>query len=108
MSAATEPLDKAITIKRIRNALKSRSGKPWSVTGGQGTTWGWITIQAPPARCVDGYTSEADRAELADLLGLRSVHQQGENVPAGSDYYQEYIDRAEGRTPSRIGKPYWD
>ena len=28
--------------------------------------------------------------------------------PAASDYYQEYIDRATGRTPSVIGIPYWD
>lgn len=42
------------TIKEIKSALKQRSGKAWSVTGGRGTAWGWITITAPPARCTWG------------------------------------------------------
>lgn len=37
-------------IKAIRVALKRRSGKTWSVTGGRGTAWGWIEIQSPPKR----------------------------------------------------------
>ena len=50
-----------------------------------------------------------DRVELSVLLGLdRPVHQQGETIPASSDYWQEYIDRAEGRSPSVLGVPYWD
>lgn len=48
-------MDRNETIKRIKDALKRRSGKPWSVTGGRGTAWGWITIDAPPARTVYGY-----------------------------------------------------
>lgn len=122
------------TIKRIRAALKARSGKAWSVTGGRGTAWGWITIEAPPARrtwncrlkagattsnpedyeMYDAGTpgccnSPDDMAELGALLGLDGPsHSQGESIPAGCDYYVEYIDRAEGRTPTRIGKPYWD
>ena len=43
-------MDRAGTIKAIRKSLKRRSGKPWSVTGGRGTAWGWITIDAPPSR----------------------------------------------------------
>ena len=31
---------------------------------------------------------------------------QGESIPAGHDYYREYVDRAEGR--GVIGRPYWD
>lgn len=122
------------TIKRIRAALKRRSGKDWSVTGGRGTAWGWITIDAPPKRRTlhsvkinpngsdypENYTSkdtgepggsmtDADRKELAELLGLNEqAHHQGVSIPASYDYYQEYIDRAEGRTPSVVGKPYWD
>ena len=38
------------TIKAIRNALRARSGKTWSVKGGHGTGWGWITISVPPKR----------------------------------------------------------
>ena len=121
------------TIKRIRAALKRRSGKSWSVTGGRGTAWGWITIDAPPARRTWGYRMKAgefidipenyekvnlgepghsmspdDQAALGRLLRLDRVHDQGVSVPSSYDYRQEYIDRAEGREPSVIGKPYWD
>lgn len=99
------------TIKRIRAALKRRSGKTWSVTGGRGTAWGWIHITAPPKRRVSpfGYMTEADQIELADLLGKdRPVHCQGESIPASSEYRREYIDRAEGREPGKYGTQYWD
>ncbi len=111
------------TIQIIRAALQRRSGKTWSVTGGRGTAYGWITIDVPPSKrtwvgCGEyerntgqngGHMGPDDRRELAELLGLkRSVHHQGHDIPASSDYYQEYIDRAEGRQPSVIGKPYWD
>lgn len=43
-------LDRDATIKRIRAALKKRSGKDWSIKGGSGTAWGWIEIDAPPRR----------------------------------------------------------
>lgn len=50
-----------------------------------------------------------DRVELAALLGMeRPVHQQGVTIPSSGKYYQEYIDRAEGRSPSVLGVPYWD
>lgn len=122
------------TIKIIRAALKRRSGRSWSVTGGRGAAYGWINIDAPPARqtwrwdnprsgtnpedytveindrepdC--GHTGPADREELAALLGLEHrAYFQGVSIPAASDYYQEYIDRAEGRTPARHGERYWD
>lgn len=122
------------TIKAIRAALKRRSGKPWSVTGGSGTAWGWITIDAPPSRrtwghrlkagvttdrpedyeeydtgTVGGHTSPADRAELGKLLGFdKPVHMQGVSIAASNDYYNEYTARAEGRAPAKIAEPYWD
>lgn len=107
-------------IRRIRTALKARSGKTWSVTGGRGTGYGWITIDAPPARRTanfdggprtsdfHGYMTLEDRAELARLLSVENVYAQGINIPASHDYRREYVDRAEGRTPSVIGEPYWD
>ena len=127
-------MDRNETIKRIRTALKKRSGKAWSVTGGRGTAWGWLTITSPPKRCTghavkrpgaltdwpedytyqdtgepNGNLTPAEQAELGQLLGLdKPVHHQGQDVPAGHDYWKEYIDRAEGRTPSVIGKQYWD
>jgi len=129
--------DRDETIRRIRAALKRRSGRAWSVKGGRGTAWGWIRIDAPPARRTwrhrprPGYTENtapggdrgweaydtgdpggsmgpADRLELAKLLGLELIRDQGVSIAANSDYYREYIDRAEGREPSVIGKPYWD
>lgn len=129
-TTATEPwTDRNATIAAIRAALKRRSGKAWSVTGGRGTAWGWIHVDAPPARrtahwigatdddvkaqLVDtgkpgGHTPPAELAELAKLLGLEGVHHQGLSIPAGYDYRREYIDRAEGREPGVIGTPYWD
>lgn len=101
-------LDRATTIKRIRTALQKRSGKAWSVTGGTGTAWGWITISAPPRRRVNGSMTEADAAELGKLLGKDAVHHQGESVPASDTYYAEYVARAEGRTPNVYGTQYWD
>lgn len=53
--------------------------------------------------------SPDERAELGRLLGLNEPAQsQGVSIPAGHDYWQEYIDRAEGRAPSKVGEPYWD
>lgn len=128
------------TMQRIKAALQRRSGKAWSVTGGKGTAWGWITIDAPPRRRTSRYMvkpgcsgnlpedydrtrtdtgepggsiTEAEALELARLLGWPGgedtpVHHQGVSIPAGHDYWQEYIDRAEGRTPTTRGVPYWD
>lgn len=100
--------DRNEAIAIIRAELKRRSGKSWSVTGGRGTVWGWITVTAPPARRDRfGAMSDEDRAELAKLLGV-DVHHQGVSIPAGSDYRREYVDRARGLAPSTVGTPYWD
>lgn len=103
-------LDRDVAIKVIRNGLRERSGKPWSVTGGRGTAWGWITITAPPARRLEfGYMTDDDRAELGRLLGLDGpVHHQGEMVPAGSVYRDEYTQRATSGTTTVRATPYWD
>ena len=45
-----ESMDRDEAITKIRTALKGRSDKRWSVRGGTGTAWGWITITAPPSR----------------------------------------------------------
>jgi len=127
-------MDRNETIRRIKTALEHRSGKRWSVTGGRGTAYGWITIAAPPARCTwhhrpkvagdttpgtdhweeydsgerGGYMGPADREALAKLLSLERMHNQGESIPSSNAYYQEFLDRAEGRRPSVVGTPYWD
>jgi hypothetical protein len=69
----------------------------------------YMEIPLPPdSTCEFGHISPDERKELADLLKLEYVHTDGVSIPASNDYYQEYIDRAEGRTPSVIGEPYWD
>ena len=116
-------------IKRIGAALKRRSGKAWSVTGDRGTAWGWINIDAPPARrtwhfrgttvhddgtvgrteevCLPGHPyghmGPDDRAELTKLLGLnREVHHQGESVPP--EAREVYVDAAEGKMSATCGQ----
>lgn len=102
-------IDRDDAIRLIREALKKRSGKAWSVKGGRGTGWGWITVSAPPARCGEyGYMSDADRTELASLLGLGHAHQQGVTIAAASDYRREYVTRALGLEVLDHGTPYWD
>jgi len=114
-------MDRNEAITQIRAGLKRRSGKAWSVTGGRGTAWGWLTIDIPARRRTyawdgvtsagkpDQYASLAEREELTALLGLgQLVHPQGESVPASGTYWEEYVDRANGRTPSKVGTPYWD
>ena len=98
-------MDRNETIREIRNALKRRSQQRWSVTGGRGTAYCWINVTANKA---DHSMTEDERTELGRLLGLPPVHFQGYSIPAGNDFYQEAIDRANGRTPSIVGKPYWD
>lgn len=100
--------DRDEVIKVIRAELRRRSGKNWSVTGGRGTAWGWITITSPPKRSPGyGELSAEDQVELSALLG-KEVHHQGESIPASSDYRAEAIDRARGLTPAIVGAPYWD
>lgn len=110
-----DDLDRDVAIKLIREALKKRSGKQWSVTGGRGTAYGWIYINVPPAR--QKYTHEgqpggglahpSEIAELSRLLGTE-VHHQGESIPASTAHRREYIERARGFEPTKIAEAYWD
>jgi hypothetical protein len=97
------------TIATLKAELKARTGKAWSVKGGRGTAWGWITVSAPPKRCNDnGHMTADDCAELALLfrLGTR-VSSQGISIPASSAYYREYVARIKGET-FEAAQPYWD
>lgn len=77
---AADPLNRDNVIRTIRAALKRRSLRKWSVTGGRGTAWGWITITAGKA---DALMTDSERAELALLFSLsKPVHFQGLNIPA--------------------------
>lgn len=109
IATARETLTRNDTVAAIRAALKERSGKSWSVTGGRATAYGWINICSPRSRCGEyGSMTEAERAELSKLLGGVRVHQQGENIAAGHDFYREYLARAAGETPAKIAEAYWD
>jgi hypothetical protein len=117
--------------KQIKNALNERShSHKWTCRHGKGTSHGWLRISAVPKYCTYhfrpingdwqnceeyndplkpyGNMGKADREELARLLGLERVHCQGEQVPASSAYYEEYLCRAQGKQPTRYGEQYWD
>lgn len=134
--AIVENGDRNTIIKAIRDALKKRSGKAWSVTGGSGTAYGWIRIDAPPSRRIchvrrkadavadrpedyeeyedparpGGSMTRADRAELASLLGKEdATHVQGESIPADYSHRREYLHRALHGHPGNFrGRDYWD
>lgn len=103
-------IDRNEAIARIKKALKARSGKSWSVTGGRGTAWGWIDINVPPARRRDGGMTEEARLELQELLGLpawRAVHFQSESV--SPEQREWYVLRAEGARGRDVpGGADWD
>ena len=99
-------LDRDTTIAQIKAALKRRSSQRWSVTGGRGTDYGWIQIQATSRNHAQTLSEATELARLLDLtLGMC---RQYASVPASSDYRREYVDRAEGRTPCTTGQQYWD
>jgi len=110
MNATTwEPSDnRNEVIAKIKAAFKAR-GLRYSVTGGRGTAWSWITIDLLPAvyKSLNEEERKAAYQKLATDLG-KDKGWTSESIPASSDYYREYIDRANGRTPSVIGVPYWD
>jgi hypothetical protein len=97
-------------IAEIKAAFKKR-GLKFSVTGGRGTAWGWIHIDLMPAE-FKKLTDEQIKVRYAELytaIGMDRCRQQSsEGIPASSDYYREYIDRANGIEPTVIGVPYWD
>jgi hypothetical protein len=54
------------------------------------------------------YMSPADRAELAELLGLKEVHCQGHSIPASFEHRTEYLQRSAGVAVETFGTQYWD
>ena len=104
LAAYGESMATVDVCRELKRRLRARGCRWVSVTRGRGTACGWIDISAGPRR---GMTDE-ERAELAGLLGLERVHYQGESIPAGYDYYREYLARAAGEVPTGTGKPYWD
>jgi hypothetical protein len=98
------------TIKTIRTELKRRTGKTWSVTRGSGTAYGWLRITAPPARQTGEfeYMTEEDIKTLGEAMGFdRPISRQGLSVPASTEHYREYVNRAKG-LPFEVAQAYWD
>ena len=117
-------IDRDEAIKRIRKALKEKTGTTWSVTGGRGTAWGWINVEAPPRRRVchdqnpawnvsdlycqepaylerqprDGergwYTSDAECEVLGRVFGL-SRPAHCQGVSISPDSREWYVTQAE-------------
>ena len=44
--------ERSVVTKRIKAALKRKTGKTWSVTGGRGTGYCWLTVHSPKSRRV--------------------------------------------------------
>lgn len=108
--------DRDDTIKRIRDGLKRRSGHVWSVKGGRGTAWGWISVTTPPAQQLKHGRHGMSRGEtiaLRRLLGYADddatiVGSGGWSIPGSSAYYRDAIKRAETGASDENPKPYWD
>ncbi|MBA3364697.1 MAG: hypothetical protein H0U03_02770 [Actinobacteria bacterium] len=85
-------MNDAEAVKIIRTELRRRSGKAWSVT--QSRRSSYIQVTSPPRRRVLKALSEADRVELASLLGLDRVATFGVFI----DHCEraEYVERARG------------
>ena len=101
LARETDPLwpiykeGRTAVTKKMRQLLRKRSGKAWSVKGGRGTGWGWLDISAPPARTVNYRMTEEDQIELTALLGKdRKVHCQGESV--SPDQWWPYLIACRG------------
>lgn len=45
-------IERKEAVRRIKAALRRKTGKTWSVHGGRGTAWGWLTVEAPKSRRV--------------------------------------------------------
>ena len=124
--------DRDATIHELRKLLKERTGRAWSVTGGRGTAWGWIKIDAPPTRRTWGFylpegmadipenyrerdmrqpgrcMSPDDKAVLAKALAKEFVHYQGESIAASREHRHEALERAAGLPVTKVAEPYWD
>ncbi len=99
--------DRTAVTKYIRTALKKRSGKQWACKGSTGTAYNWLTIYVPRVReNEEGFMTKDDRAELAELLGLESVHMQGVSVM--SNDWDAHIKRSLGLKDVRHEKTFWD
>lgn len=97
------------TIQSIKAAFKAR-GFRYSVKGGRGTAWGWITIDLLPAvhKALDHDGRKKEYQLLGERLMMDTLVYGPEDIPSSSAYYAEFVQRAQGIRPTVTGKPYWD
>lgn len=73
-------IDRKDAVKRIKAALKKKTGRVWSVSGGRGTAWNWLRVQAPKKRRVSHKVNpNCDRTVYP--------------LPLGESLYIEYVDK---------------
>ena len=83
-------LDRSEACKRIRVALKRKTGKTWSVTGGRGTAWGWLTVAAPPKRRV--CHAQNPRWEAWDMTSQEPSYFERQPEEGETAYYTSDAD----------------
>lgn len=92
-----DPLDQAETIRLLKQSLKLRSGKAWSVRAGRGSVHGWLTISCRPSSAdKDGCMPVGYRRELAVLLGLELSTVPAQGVVVSPGRWGEFLRRAQG------------
>ena len=100
--------DRNTTITALRKVLKRRTGRTWSVTGGRGSSWGWITVNSPPARR-DGYSiTDEDGTLLMAAFGMEHHRPGTLTIPAGTAHRRVYLQRAHGVPRTFTAEQYWD
>jgi hypothetical protein len=106
---AEDPMSRHNVIATIKKHLRAR-GYNYSVTGGRGTAWGWIHISLLPSdeKLLTPERLHEEQRRMAAALGLDGQCANEIGVPASNDYYREYIERAQGLTPTKLATPYWD
>jgi hypothetical protein len=80
--------------KALRNVLKRRTGRLWSVKVGQGTGYSWVSINSPPARQENYGMSADDESLLAATLNESMGGYV--SIPPTPGYRLSYILRAAG------------
>jgi hypothetical protein len=110
MDTTHDDLTRAAVIRRIRAALKRRSGKDWSVTGGRGTGYGWLTIDAPPMRRtwqwmqVKGTDRPSPAAVYGGAVGITPHYRVG---PMAEDPITEATDDPWVNEALAAGREVW-
>jgi len=99
--------------KTLRELLRERTGRDWSVTRSRGTAYGWLRIHSPPKRRgAFDYLSVEDEILLSAALGCsRGVGAQGESIRTERGVRGSYVFAIAGvETPEswKVSEKGWD